>query len=240
MARINIEDSLFRDSRFTKLCIKMQSSPMAIGSLVEAWCVAQEFWKNSDNGIPKPIWLSRGLSHEIIDVGLAVEIGDFIYMSGSRQNFQWLRDSVENGKKGGKARMTGLVTRNHSGKFQAKPSDSSPPTLTPPLTQKKEKKKEPDGSPSVVKIYAEAFERKYGKKPILTEVECIQLASLKKKVLAPGQLNQLIDYYFNCDNKFYNDVAHNAMTLVRNVSALNAKMDQKQKTKLREIKHDDN
>lgn len=109
--------------------MKLQSRSLAIGVLVEAWCIAQQFWKNSDNGIPKTVWLQNELAHEIIDVGFAEERGEFVYIKGSAKNFAWLRSSVNNGRKGG---LTHRGVDNHSEKSEARLSKSNPPT--PPLT----------------------------------------------------------------------------------------------------------
>lgn len=67
MARINVDESLFKDNRFNELCISLKSSAMAVGALVQAWLVAQEYWKNSDEGIPKPAWKKLRLNNEIIN-----------------------------------------------------------------------------------------------------------------------------------------------------------------------------
>ena len=101
MARINIEDSLYRDARFMQLYIKLQSVEAALGSLVMAWSVAQEFWKKDENGIPKKEWEKRKLNNEIVNCGLAEDHGEFIYMCGSKDQFSWLSQRIEAGRKGG-------------------------------------------------------------------------------------------------------------------------------------------
>lgn len=106
MPRINIEDSLFRDNRFFTLLIKLKSRDLAIGVLVSAWLVAQDFWKLNQNGIPKSEWKKRLLNDEIIEAGLAEDRGDFIYMSGSAEQFAWLTQRIEAGKRGGIANRT--------------------------------------------------------------------------------------------------------------------------------------
>lgn len=101
VARINFEDSLFKDSRFTDLMLKMGSKETAIGSLVFAWMVAQSFWMRSDNGIPKTEWRKQKLRNEIIEVGLAEDRGEFVYISGSKEQFAWIRKATEAGRRGG-------------------------------------------------------------------------------------------------------------------------------------------
>lgn len=101
MARINIEDSLFKDGRFSNLTLALGSRALAIGVLVEAWIVAQEFWKLNKNGIPKTEWRKRRLSDALVTHDLAEDHGDFIYMCGSNNHFEWLIKCQESGRKGG-------------------------------------------------------------------------------------------------------------------------------------------
>lgn len=103
MARINIEDSIYRDIRFHDLIQKLGGTDAALGSLVRAWSVAQDYWLINGVGIPKPVWKSQRLRPELIEVGLAEERGDFIYTAGSEEQFAWLTSCSEKGKKGGPA-----------------------------------------------------------------------------------------------------------------------------------------
>jgi len=102
MARINIEDSLFKDVRFTKLIIQMGSLETALGCMVRAFIVAQEFWKNGKRPIPKEEWDKHCLAPLLISVGLATETEDgSIYVSGSEKQFEWLIKKQDAGKLGG-------------------------------------------------------------------------------------------------------------------------------------------
>lgn len=101
MPRINIEDSLLTSKRFEKLMLKLGSKRAALGVVVEAWIVAQRYWKTSDEGIPKSVWNLEELAQELIDSDLAEDRGDFIYVRGSKEHFGWLRKCSESGKKGG-------------------------------------------------------------------------------------------------------------------------------------------
>lgn len=74
---------------------------MALGALVEAWMIAQEYWKFNDLGIPKKRWIEEELSDELIKCGFTEDNGDFLYMKGSKEQFSWLRQRMESGRKGG-------------------------------------------------------------------------------------------------------------------------------------------
>lgn len=103
MARINIEDSLYTDHRFMELCIRLQSVDASLGALVRAWTVAQKYFLKDDRKIPRDVWDSQRLSNHIIEVGLAVEENGRIHIIGAEDQFSWLLQRVEAGKKGGQA-----------------------------------------------------------------------------------------------------------------------------------------
>lgn len=132
MARINIEDSLFRDNRYLKLCSLMGSPEMALGSLVMAWIVAQDFWKRSQFGIPKLEWKKRLLRYELILVNLAEIRGDFVYINGSEKQFAWLTQCIKSGGMGGAAKSL----RNSSSDPTRSLAEGKPLTLSPTLSLK--------------------------------------------------------------------------------------------------------
>ena len=63
VARINIEDSIFKDSRFIKLTIRMGDFHKALGALVHAWIVAQKWYLTPERMIPKSEWKEQDLSN---------------------------------------------------------------------------------------------------------------------------------------------------------------------------------
>lgn len=111
MARLNIEDSLYRDNRFTELCIKFGSKRTALGALVEAWSLAQDY-VTIDN--PKGLiliddWKKQRIADEIIDVGLAIIDSDMVYILGAEKQFAWLVAAQIKGKKGGISKAKKLL-----------------------------------------------------------------------------------------------------------------------------------
>jgi len=125
MARINIEDSLFRDDRWMRLLLICGDRYKALGIITSAWILAQENWI-SHKSIPKKAW-SKDLD-VLIDVELAetLENGD-IYVKGSKNNFKWLEQRVNAGKLGG------LSKRPLSDRLLPL-EPAKPLTLTPSLT----------------------------------------------------------------------------------------------------------
>lgn len=101
MARLNIEEDLFTDQRFLDLVIALGDVDRALGALVRCWRLGQKFWKYSDHGIPKKEWKTQRIRDEIIDVGMAEDLGDFVRVVQSEKHFGWIRERVESGRRGG-------------------------------------------------------------------------------------------------------------------------------------------
>lgn len=99
MARINIEQSLHTDARFDELKVKMGSRFAAMGALIYAWSVAQEYFLINGGKIPLSEWEKQRLPNEIIDVGLATRCDEFVTMSGVEKQFAWLKQRSQAGRK---------------------------------------------------------------------------------------------------------------------------------------------
>lgn len=133
MARINIEDSLWKDDRFQDLMIKTGNRHTAKGMILELWTLAQEYWFPNRKAIPLERIKQAGLQL-VIDVGLAVIEESGVKAIGTDKAFDWLFQRQEAGKKGGKAnalRLEAVATRsideqatNQSKLKQIEPSSS--------------------------------------------------------------------------------------------------------------------
>lgn len=132
MARINVEDSLYKDIRFILLIGKLGSVEMALGAMVRAWSLAQEWYLNeeTDRLIPVADWKRQLLREEIVEVGLAEFREKGIYVVGADEQFTWLLQRQEAGKKGGRPPKPTEIG--------SKPTESGSNPLTlslpPPLT----------------------------------------------------------------------------------------------------------
>jgi len=173
MKRLNIDSGLFSDPRFLKLIVKLNGAEPAIGSVIFAWSAAQRYWNDSDNGIPREAWLKLDLRQEIIDVGLAEERGDFIYVRGSRKYFEWLRKRVDSGRKGGLARAATADGVNALGRLKLQGNKSSTAKQIQPSSSSSSyvyKKEEEEGKgcmphASVLPPLAELWNQKSGTLP---------------------------------------------------------------------------
>jgi hypothetical protein len=103
VARINIEDSLWKDERFQDLMIKTGNRHTAKGMLVELWALAQEYWFPERKLIPLERIHRSGLGL-MLEVGLAVDKECGIFAIGTEKAFDWLFQAQERGKASAKAR----------------------------------------------------------------------------------------------------------------------------------------
>jgi len=106
MARINIEDSLWKDERFQDLMIKVGSRHAAKGMVVELWTLAQEYWFPEKKLIPADKIKRAGLD-AVVEVGLAEVRESGIFAIGADTAFGWLFQRQDAGKKGGRPSKTG-------------------------------------------------------------------------------------------------------------------------------------
>lgn len=142
MARLNIEDSLFSDSRFIDLCVRLKSEIKAIGWWVKVARLAQSYWKNGQELIPDSVYKFGKFPSALIDSGIIEKRENGYYLKGSEQFFAWIFSCVENGRKGGRPRKDVEIIVKHEthGITHEKPTQNLP-TLTPTPTHKKEKEK---------------------------------------------------------------------------------------------------
>lgn len=103
MARINVEDSIHKDSRFINLCITKGGRALALGVLVEAWIVAQQYHL-SHGEIPSEVWVNQNLDDLLIETGLAERTSTGVRMCGQNEQFAWLENSRRGGKKSAESR----------------------------------------------------------------------------------------------------------------------------------------
>lgn len=103
MARINIEDSLFKDLRFLELCIITGNSATALGELIYMWVAAQQHYL-SDGEIPNDKFVKLRLSENVIKVGLAERSSTGVRVCGQDAQFAWLKQTQEAGRASAKKR----------------------------------------------------------------------------------------------------------------------------------------
>lgn len=179
MARINIEDSLWKDDRFQDLMIKTGNRHTAKGMILELWTLAQEYWFPNRKAIPLERIRQAGLQL-VIDVGLAVIEESGVKAIGTDKAFDWLFQRQEAGKKGGKANALRLEA-------VAKRSIDDQAT-----NQSKLKQIEPSYSFSSSSSFSEEIQNKESIGPTAVAVADSEKKSvaLKSKELAKAEANE--------------------------------------------------
>ena len=107
MARINLDDSIYKQKSFEYLIIKLGSRRMALGALVEAFTLAQDYFLNAETNslIPVEIWNREGMAPELLESGFAQLKKGGIYVRGSEYQFNWLIQRQRAGIKSGITRL---------------------------------------------------------------------------------------------------------------------------------------
>jgi hypothetical protein len=101
MARINIEDSIYRDERFHKLSA-FEGYYKALGICVAAWDLAHRWFnKHPENLIPFSVWDEKNELSLLEKYGLAERRDNGVYVKGSSTQCDYLTKRVEAGRRGG-------------------------------------------------------------------------------------------------------------------------------------------
>lgn len=95
MARINVDDSIYRDSRFMDLCVQLGGMEVALGSLILAWDMAHRFARSPSGYIPQAEWSKLKHGQAIQSVGLAEVRDGGVYVKGSSEKCKFIRERSE-------------------------------------------------------------------------------------------------------------------------------------------------
>jgi hypothetical protein len=144
MARINIEECWWSDPRRSLLIRLLGDEEKADGTAVKMWRLAQEFWKRDRQCVPKYIFETLQFASELLRSALAEERDGSIYVRGSSQYLEWVKDKSEAGRLGGL--KSAEARREKYGNAQPQPRENTEAnTEAPP---KHPKQTEPSASAS--------------------------------------------------------------------------------------------
>lgn len=239
MARINVEESIFKDHRFFELGLKLGGIDAALGSMIRAWWVAQKYWLQNGVGIPLPVWKEQKLRPELLESGLAEVRGEFIYIRGSEEQFLWLKQKSDSGKKGGPAASNARVEnikksgRRKSSKHdgaRALYSSSSLSSLSPSSSSSSfsnTKSSDPGFSAevrpattvTVWESYSGAYKLRYGAAPVRNAMVNGQITSLVKRVGAEDAA-RVAEFYVAHNDSYYVKIMHSVGILLKDCEKL--------------------
>lgn len=251
MARLNIEETIWSDPRFLKLCIKLGDELRAIGAVVMAWRLAQKHWCPKKAAVPESEWRLSGLPDAVIEVGLAEFSGDGVKLKGVEDAFSWYFDAVEAGRKGGQAsarsrkpkRPLSKPEQPSSKSKRIEPSSSSSSSLSLSSSSSSEsigenEKQNPasdegDAKPEVVNpigrfigTYVKAYQGRYGEgaRPEIGG----QVQGQIKKLLADTPLERacsLIQTYCQMEDPWFLTKAHDFGSFMANLNKVGLALD---------------
>lgn len=111
MARLNLDDSIFKEQGFQDLLIASGNRHLAKGYVVELYELAQKYWFPNRKPIPLDVFEASGLPEVIYAKGgLARLTEEGVYARGSEERFAWLFQKSEAGKKKKKKKTSKKAT----------------------------------------------------------------------------------------------------------------------------------
>lgn len=269
MARINIEDGLFKDIRFYRLVTLLDGNmDEALGALVRAWSLAQKWYLKEETNrlIPLLEWEKEGIKTQIIDCGLAETNDGFVRVKGIEEHFKWLIQRSNAGKAGGSAtkrpkatvngRKRPLTTVNDRNRVEASSSISISSSFSDSCSDSnsKEKKGEaslrsehpPSGGAPVhdfIDAYVLAFRGRFGEqsRPTLSGKVQGQIKQFLKDTPFNRAVN-LIQVYFQMEEPWFATKCYDFTTFIENQTKIALALDTGQtstKKKLAEIRPED-
>lgn len=239
MARINIEDSIYKDDRFINLILKLGNKHTALGMMVSAWTLAQKHYLNetNDRSIPLNEWEQSGLNL-VLEVGLAEKQKNGVYVKGSEEQFKWLHQRAEAGRKSAKNRDKKLKSKGKLenerslNETERQPTDATPlsltlsPTLPLSLSQSSFSEKVPAeknlaGTELNRRIwfsYREAYMAKYGVEPARNATVNSQIKSLGQKL--GEEAVEVVKFYLKSNNSYYIRKSHDIAACLTDYATL--------------------
>ena len=240
MARINIEDSIFKDDRFINLCIAAGGRIQGIGTLCCLWIEAQKHYlKNKE--IPNSEWIKSGLPEFLINTGWAERTSTGVRTRGQDEQFSWLIQKSNAGKSSSKKKTKNLKQNTERtldkipngiqrGRTATEPPFSllSSPSLSPALTHSsilkssegvaKRSPPEPTLGSRIFNEYSAAYQERWGKPPVRNATVNGQCTNLGKRL---GEEAISVARFYVFHNKaFYVQSCHPIGLLLKDAEGL--------------------
>lgn len=233
MARINIEDSIFRDHRFISLVQSEGSYWAALGLIVGAWMLAQKYYLDTSNDrlIPLNEW-DRSLFGKLESIGLAERKQKGVYVKGSDEQFSWLVQRSNAGKKSAHSRKK---PNDRATDVQRNSTVEQPLTLTPTLTptptltQSRTRSIIPANrqdekllNKKIWESYFNAYRLRYGVDPVRNATINTQISNLRKRL--GEEACKVVEFYLSHNDSFYLKSTHSVGLCLRDCESLRTQM----------------
>lgn len=234
MARIAIDDSLFRDTRFLKLIVKTGDEYKAAGLFLMACVIAQKYYiKNSSNRlIPTQFWPEE--LNVLIEIRFAELRENGVYVAGSEKQFSWIAERKEAASKGGKKSAEARKLKRKEleslslKQKQAKASKGKPIsiTITNPITNsitktkttRKDISQSTEENRKVWDAYKTCYEKKYNFEPARNAKNNALISQLVKR-LGPDAI-EVVKFFVSHKKSFYVSNMHDLKFCISDAEAL--------------------
>ena len=148
MARLNVDEKWWNDPRRFEFILLVGDEELADGLMLRFWHLAQHYWKNFKQLIPRYEFEKIRHHESLLKVGLACQKKNSIYVRGSKEYHSWLLVYQASGSKGGKTKAINAKRTASEALANAKRSSSEPlpsllSSLSSSLSSKNKKTKTP-------------------------------------------------------------------------------------------------
>lgn len=212
MARINIEDQFWIE--VVPLVLAMSDQDKAIGHAVRFFKFAQEKHK-AGKFISEEEFKRHGFLEALIPL-FAERVEGGIKCVGAEKHFDWLKQKIEAGKRGGKksAKARASKTKRNEAKAsevkQAEPSSSSSSSSSSSGSNSKIHGNLPALQPAVeenpVKVYCDEYKTRYGHNPPMGPKQAGILIRFAKN--HPGRWEKIIRGYLHMPDSWSTQRSH--------------------------------
>lgn len=265
MARINIEDRLWKDPRYELLVAKIGEN-RSLAQLIKLWKLGQKYWALGEKPIPEEVYRSKRFSKALEDAEFVKKHDDGYYVKGSKRRFSWLLQKIEAGKRGGSAPKQSQkqkTVKNQQSKESVSQSVQKageqacekPPILPPSSAPKREQTTKREAFPSettrpsaaskrgdtafVVAIFCSEYRRRYD---VAYRVTGKDIATLKRIEIDVGKdvYKRLCQAYMEMVDPWFLNKRHDVTTFGANLAKVSQFEQTGKHVSQREIREIDN
>lgn len=246
MARVNIEECWWSDLRRSALIRLVGSEDAADIAAVRMWRAAQEFWKHDRKLMPLGMFELLPAHKELLQVGLAVVRESFVYVRGSSEYLDWVREKRAQASEAGKKSAEARRKKNGSAQPKVKkPRTNAERTPNEPRTESNDAEPSFSGSssfsgsgsgsgselypPGVEKsepptravwiAYEEAWKGRHPGEPLRDRTVNSQLATFVRRV-GREDAPAIAAFYVTHNDPFYVKNRHPVNLLLRDVERI--------------------
>ncbi len=224
--RINLDDKFFVDPRVQLLSDKLGSLELAYGSMVRVIRLAQDYYREGMI-IPADIY-EMTFSKELVKCKLVEKRKDGYYVRGSGAYFDWIKQKIAAGRKGGLASASKRKQKKARASkskrvFESAQANPSKPNLKDKDKDKDNRNRAKGSMPFILmSSYKREYENKYKKEYIISN-EDRDYGLMKKFLNKAGgreEAERLIANYFTIEDEWLYNNAYPLEYMIKYINKL--------------------